>query len=244
MFSPLAQLGLKLDKVRYFREGSALYAYMEQFEKLDEFPIVQEYCPGYGLGQFIFMHHGEAILRFQHRRIHEYPPEGGFSTLCEGLAEGEHAKVLSQSIELLRRLEWEGPAMVEYRYDPVQREARLMEVNGRFWGSLPLAHYSGAEFAWLTYAVLGEGKQSERCHPRAGIRCRSIVTDTKRLLQILFASNRIQDPQFRVSKASEFKDFFKEFLNPKTRYFVFDRDDWKPFVADALFSLVGKLRHE
>jgi len=29
-----------------------------------------------------------------------------------------------------------------------------MEINGRFWGSLPLAYYSGAEFGWLTYSVL------------------------------------------------------------------------------------------
>ena len=238
----LARAGLQLDKVRYFGSTAELRAYMQQFERIGEFPMIQEYCPGYGLGQFIFMHHGKAILRFQHRRIHEYPPEGGFSTLAEGLDETQHSALMSQSIALLERLDWEGPAMVEYRYDPVRDVARLMEVNGRFWGSLPLAHHSGAEFAWLTYAILGEGLEDERCTPRAGVRCRAMVTETKRLLRILFAAHRIQDPSLRFSKISEFAAYFCEFLNPSTRYYVFSMSDWKPFFADVFFALTARLR--
>ena len=36
--------------------------------------------------------------------------------------------------------------MVEYRHDPLSGQYWLMEVNGRFWGSLPLATAAGADF--------------------------------------------------------------------------------------------------
>lgn len=238
----LMQAGLELDKVRYCFDLAELRAYLARFERIGEFPLIQEYCPGYGLGQFIFMRQGRAILEFQHRRIHEYPPEGGFSTLCEGLDRSRHADLMVRSVALLQRLRWEGPAMVEYRFDPARDEARLMEINGRFWGSLPLAYYSRAEFAWLTYAILGEGLEAERCAPRSGIRCRAIVTETKRLLRIVCAPGRIQDRTLRFSPLAEIARFFLEFFNPKTRYYVFALDDPMPFFADAFFSVTARLR--
>lgn len=236
----LRKAGLPLDKVRYCQSREELRDYLARFAEVGAFPVVQQYCAGYGLGQFVFMHKGEAIMTFQHRRVHEWPPEGGFSTLCEGLADTEHADLMHRSIEMLRRIGWEGAAMVEYRFDPARNEAWLMEVNGRFWGSLPLAHYSGAEFAWLTYAILGEGLSNTRCAPRAGVRCRASVTETKRLFRILFAPGRIQDRSLKFSKAGELARYVSEFFNPRTRWFVYTSNDPKPFFADAYFSLRDK----
>jgi predicted ATP-grasp superfamily ATP-dependent carboligase len=237
----LEQKGITLDKVRYCRDEDELRHYFSRFQGIGEFPLIQEYCAGYGLGQFVFMHRGEPILKFQHRRIHEYPPEGGFSTLCESLPEDDHTELMEKSVAMLRRMEWEGAAMVEYRFDPETDEARLMEINGRFWGSLPLAYYSGAEFAWLTYAVLGEGMEDQRCVMRSGVRCRAFVTETKRLWRILFAPGRIRDPSLRFSKLAEATSYVREFFNLRTRYFVFAWSDQKPFFADMFFSLVNRV---
>jgi predicted ATP-grasp superfamily ATP-dependent carboligase len=218
-----------------------LKSYLSQFEAIGEFPQIQEYCAGYGLGQFVFLHRGEAILKFQHRRIHEYPPEGGFSTLCESLSDGEHVELMKKSVAMLQSMDWEGAAMVEYRFDPKTNKARLMEINGRFWGSLPLAYYSGAEFAWLTYAVLGEGMEEARCATRSGVRCRAIVTETKRLWQILFLRRTIQDRSLRFSRLREVTSYILEFFNPRTRHFVFAWTDYRPFFADMFFSIVNRL---
>ena len=98
-------------------------------------PLVQSFCPGHGLGHMIFMHGGEALIRFQHRRISEWPPEGGSSTICESLPLTENADLLQKSVELLRAIGWEGAAMVEYRFEPRTGRAMLMEVNGRFWAA-------------------------------------------------------------------------------------------------------------
>lgn len=49
------------------------------------------------------------------RISHECPPEGGFKSLCAGAPLDQHRALQEKSIALLRKLEWEGPAMVEYR---------------------------------------------------------------------------------------------------------------------------------
>lgn len=48
--------------------------------------------------------------------------------------------------------------MVEYRFDSKSQRAVLMEINGRYWGSFPLAVHCRAGFAFLAYSVQGLGK--------------------------------------------------------------------------------------
>jgi protein-tyrosine-phosphatase len=67
------------------------------------------------------------------------------------VSEAVDPKLLDYSTRLLRALEWDGVAMVEFRHDAVTGETALMEVNGRFWGSLPLNEAAGVDFpvyAW------------------------------------------------------------------------------------------------
>jgi predicted ATP-grasp superfamily ATP-dependent carboligase len=54
---------------------------------------------------------------------------------------------------VLDRLDWTGPAMVEFMHTP-EGEYYLIEVNGRYWGSLPFAIACGVEFPWLHYCQL------------------------------------------------------------------------------------------
>jgi hypothetical protein len=50
----------------------------------------------------IFFHRGEALLRLQHRRISEWPPEGGVSTVCETLPLSLNAELFGKSEALLK----------------------------------------------------------------------------------------------------------------------------------------------
>ncbi len=43
-------------------------------------------------------------------------------------------------------LDWTGVAMVEFKLDARDGVAKLMEINGRFWGSLQLADRRGRRF--------------------------------------------------------------------------------------------------
>jgi predicted ATP-grasp superfamily ATP-dependent carboligase len=228
----LSGAGLALDKTHYCYSAAQLIAYLAPYEAVGIYPLIQEYCAGYGLGQFVLMRGGVAHYAFQHRRVHEWPPEGGFSSLCESVALSEHAELMTKSIALLRELDWEGIAMVEYRHDPATGESALMEINGRFWGSLPLAWHAGACFPWLSYCLLGTGATPADAPYRSGLRCRFMVPETKRLLRILFQKNKIADKNVSFRRLPELAGYLADFVRPGTCYYVFDTRDPKPFFGD------------
>lgn len=243
----LEQAGLALDKTSYCYSAEELIAYLQPYQQVGLYPLIQEYCTGYGLGQFVLMHKGEAHYAFQHRRVHEWPPEGGFSSLCESVPLGAHQALMAQSIALLRELDWDGIAMVEYRHDPATGESALMEINGRFWGSLPLAYHAGAAFPWLSYSLLGMGRPVEQGAYRGGMRCRFMIPETKRLLRILFSPGKIADQNVSFKRMPEMAKYLVDFIRPRTCYYVFQWTDPAPFFADlgqmaraALRKVAGK----
>jgi predicted ATP-grasp superfamily ATP-dependent carboligase len=233
----LSSAGLALDKTHYCYSSAQLIEYLAPYAKVGIYPLIQEYCAGYGLGQFVLMKDGVAHTTFQHRRVHEWPPEGGFSSLCESVALDEHAELMKKSVALLRELEWEGIAMVEYRHDPATGESALMEINGRFWGSLPLAYHAGASFPWLSYCVLGTGAAQPAAAYRSGVRCRFMVPETKRLLRILFQQNKIADKNVSFRRLPELSGYLADFVRPQTCYYVYDGRDPKPFYGDIAATL-------
>jgi predicted ATP-grasp superfamily ATP-dependent carboligase len=112
------------------------------------FPIlVQERIVGPGIGVFVLLHAGECLARFSHLRIREKPPAGGVSVLCQ--SEPMDEDLLEHTLALLHRFGWSGVAMVEYKRDVSTGEAVLMEINGRFWGSLQLSIEAGVDFPRL-----------------------------------------------------------------------------------------------
>jgi predicted ATP-grasp superfamily ATP-dependent carboligase len=238
----LAAVGLPLHKAEFIGDAAALLALLERTRGLKLWPLIQQYCPGSGLGQMLFIDQGLATLRFQHKRLHEWPAEGGVSTLCRVEASALHATQMAKSEALLKAIGWQGPAMVEYRYDPVNGRYALMEINGRFWGSMPLATHAGAHFAWEAYrrAVLGETSEAPpHCE---GLRARYMIPETRRLLRLLFGRGRIADPFFTAHPVKDLIAYLAGFLDPNMRYFVFSLSDPGPFLADAKAVLFKALR--
>lgn len=109
------------------------------------FPLLlQQRIVGSGTGVFLLRWDGELRASFAHRRLWEKPPSGGVSVYCESTALDE--TLLEQSCRLLERFDWRGVAMVEYKRESATGTPYLMEVNGRFWGSLQLAIDAGVDF--------------------------------------------------------------------------------------------------
>ena len=237
----LAAAGLPLLKAEYADDAASLAAALRRYDAAGAWPLVQEYCPGVGLGQFFFMHGGSAVRRFQHVRVAEWPPEGGFSSVCDAVPLACHAALQERSIALLQAIGWEGVAMVEYRLDPGTGRAVLMEVNGRFWGSYPLAVHSGAGFGLLAHdAALGR-QPRVLPPPRDDLRCRMVTTELKRLHRIWAAPHLIRDSRFQVRRGAETWRFLRDYLRPGVRYYLWDRDDPRPFLADLRNVLRGAL---
>ncbi len=132
--------------------------------------LIQERIVGPGAGVFLLVWEGEPLAAFDHRRLREKPPSGGVSVYRESTAVDERS--LALSLELLRRFDWRGVAMVEFKTDQRTGRPYLMEINGRFWGSLQLAVDAGVDFpALLVAAALGQRPAPVRRY-RVGVRTR------------------------------------------------------------------------
>ena len=135
------------------------------------FPLLlQQRITGPGAGIFLLLWDGEQRAQFAHRRLCEKPPSGGVSVYRESIAIDEDLRDRSRA--LLDRFGWRGVAMVEYKRDSLTGESYLMEVNGRFWGSLQLAIDAGVDFPRLLVAsALGERVEPQKTY-RVGVRSR------------------------------------------------------------------------
>ena len=133
--------------VRWARDPAELRAVLKRYP-VPAFPVlVQERITGPGTGIFVLLREGQCVARFSHVRLREKPPSGGVSVACR--SEPMDEALLDRSLELLRRFDWSGVAMVEYKRDAATGEPFLMEINGRFWGSLQLAIDASVDFPRL-----------------------------------------------------------------------------------------------
>ena len=137
--------------------------------------LLQEYVGGQGVGIELIADNGEVVYAFQHRRLHEVPLTGGGSSLR--ISEAVDPALLNASSKLMHALAWHGVAMVEFKRNPGDGHFSLMEINGRFWGSLPLAIAAGADFPAMLFELMVDGAVHSRPPARTGIYGRSLARD-------------------------------------------------------------------
>ncbi len=139
-----------------------------------DFLVVQKFFQGQGYGVEILMHEGEPTAVFVHKRLREYPITGGASTLRESV---RNERLVRLAVRVLRAMEWDGIAMVEFRVNEGADKFGLIEVNGRFWGSLPLAVNAGVDFPYLLYKSMVEKGHFNEPAYRIGVKQRWLAGD-------------------------------------------------------------------
>ncbi len=190
-------------KTRTFTSAPELRAAFADQPRFGEGLVFQSYHGGQGVGIELLMSDGDAIASFQHRRLSENPPSGGVAVVAE--AELVDPLLLDYSVRLLKALEWDGVAMVEYRHDRATGETALMEVNGRFWGSLPLAVAAGMDFplyAWQLSQGIAPAVPSSY---RSGLRVRWTAGSLKRF------AHAFADDAERIPMSSATRQLFADF---------------------------------
>lgn len=156
--------------VSYASDGEELREALRSLPRT-AFPVLlQRRIVGPGIGTFFLIWKGEVVARFAHRRIREKPPSGGVSVCCESIA--PDPSVFYQAERLLAALGWSGPAMVEFKQERSTGQLYLMEINGRFWGSLQLAIDAGVDFPALLVAAASGKRIAPVEGYRAGVRLR------------------------------------------------------------------------
>ena len=146
--------------------------------------FIQAYCPGVGIGISCLMLSGRAYLPFQWRRIREKDPRGSGSSTRVSVA--INAQLLEFTEALLSSAGFEGLAMTEFRLDPASQQARILEVNGRPWGSMQLPVHCGLNYP--LHAI--EWYANQKAPPRSlayeeGITCRWLAADLTHLKKVI-----------------------------------------------------------
>lgn len=153
-----------------------------------EFPLMlQERIAGPGVGVFACYHEGRPVALFSHQRLRERPPWGGVSVLSESVPLCPRAR--DYAVGLLDELGWHGVAMVEFKRDLRDNQPKLMEINGRFWGSLQLAIDAGVDFPRLLVQSVRSARFEAQVPYRIGVRSRWLWGDVDSLLLSLFSRN-------------------------------------------------------
>ncbi len=231
---------LKPARSRYLKEGHVRSTGVQIVEGPERLPaalasmpwlrdipcLVQRFVPGYGSGIFALYGPSGPIAWFAHRRLREKPPTGGVSVLSQSVP--VDPTLQSAAAKLLTAVGWTGVAMVEFRIAP-DGTPYLMEVNGRFWGSLQLAIDSGLDFPWLLYQLTHGMALDVPAPYTVGRRLRWLLGDLDSLLITLRQSPSGLGPKVRKTAA-----FAASFLDPRCRQEILRLHDARPGFREAL----------
>lgn len=224
-------------EVAYANSPEEVTARLEASEGRHEI-LVQEYCGGEGCGVGLLLHEGRPLAAFQHRRLHEVPFTGGASSLRESVP--LDPVLYDHSVRLLGALRWTGLAMVEFKVGVAG--PKLMEINGRVWGSLPLAVMSRVDFPRLLAELYLSGPPSGGVGPqlsyRVGVRARNLALDLVWIGSTL--AGRRKYPYLKAPGRGQGLAGLLGLLDPRCRSDIMALDDPGPGMGE-IPMVVGKL---
>jgi len=140
--------------------------------------MVQEFCPGQGIGFSCISLEGRIFLPFQWERIREKDPRGSGSSARKSVP--LDPQVLDYSSRLLQAMAYSGLVMVEFKKQ--ENQLFLMEINARPWGSLQLPIHCGIDYPRYIVDWFLEQKQPPSLITyKSGIICRWFVGDLTHL---------------------------------------------------------------
>ncbi|MDP4261665.1 MAG: ATP-grasp domain-containing protein [Bacteroidota bacterium] len=114
-------------------------------ERILSIPILlQEVVNGFGIGFNFLSKNGKLLAYYMHERINE-PKGGGESSYRKTITTDKYG-IVEKSRQLIERINWNGVGMIEYKVDNGQ--TYIMELNGRFWGSIELGIFAGMELPY------------------------------------------------------------------------------------------------
>lgn len=189
--------------------------------------IVEQYFDGIGVGVSVLADHGEVLLAFQHQRVNE-PPDGGGSSYRMSVP--LDPVLLDRVQALCRATALTGVTMFEFKKNMVTGASVLIEVNARFWGSLPLAVWSGVDFPWHLFRLMTARKRPGRSPYKTGRYGRNLTADLYYLSMMLGTSRSGYD---RVHALAGFVSGLANLALGREKVDAFSFRDPMPFILEA-----------
>ena len=216
----------------YLNGPERLSLVLNEYKQGEHWPLLQGFVSGRGKGVFALCNRGEVVAWFAHERLRDTRPTGSSSSLRRSIR--LEPRLREPAEKLLRSLSWHGPAMVEFKDDGVN-EPCLMEINGRFWGSLQLAIDAGVDFPRLWVSILKGATVAPVTNYTEGLTLRWMWGDIKRLIFIMRGA-----PAGYPGSFPGIGQGLKELLGKQpagTVKEVWRRDDWWPGVGEVTGGL-------
>lgn len=219
----------------YVNSASELISTYAKVEKISPQPLIQEYVPGHNVSVALLFDCGEpkAVCVIGVKR--SMPVTGGYGVMRESIAPDQ--TLVRHASDLLRRLRWHGPAEVEFKIDSRDSTPKLMEINGRFWGSMNVAVESGVDFPYLSYMLAKGEPVLPVFEYKIGVKFRDLNNDAKNLHLILKGEPRLinNEPLNKPKAVLHFLQFYEKNMH----YDGFTLSDPLPFFMDeALFVYI------
>lgn len=222
--------------------GSATFApnidalrqqFLDVYTRTGEPPLIQQCIYGEEYGVEMLVHDGYPYAMVAHHRLRSLSPTGGASVLKETMEDSElRGTLIAYAQQLALTLKWEGPMMVEFKVDADTREPLLMEVNGRWWGSLPLAVAAGVDMPLLFYDAVRKRRIPERpVMPDQYMATRHFLGDIRYLLRVICARDPMRSRVY-PSRVHAIRDFFR--IPRGTQSDVWCYTDWKPALMEII----------
>lgn len=172
--------------------------------------LVQGFVPGIGTGAYVLIKEGRIIQEFMNRCLHEVPHTGGFCSLRDSWW---HEEMMRDARAKIRRLGWEGVAMLEYRWDSETGRFWFVELNARFWAALHVALFAGVDFPAMLLASRRGRPVSSIDRPRLGLQVRYTIP-----YEVGYVASRLKDRDLTVwSRMKTVLGFFARFASPSIR---------------------------
>lgn len=200
-------------------------------------PLIQSLIVGSEYGVELMCQHGKVLQSFTHKRIRSLSPRGGAATVKMTAKPTEAtATMLRIATRLCGTLNWTGPMMVEFKVERSTNTVYLMEINGRFWGSLPLPLAAGVDFVNGYYALATGAPLPEVAAPLP-IVTQHFLGDLKWLLQVWWKRDPLRARLYPARLAA---------LIAVGRSTLFDRGDvwrWRdplPALMELVYAIVRR----
>jgi len=188
-----------------------------------ERPLIQEYINGKIYDCCVLYNNGKLRAMLTQIREKTAHPWGGAGAVN---ITNDIKEIKAQTKKLMDSIKWYGPAQVEWVYDTIDQNYKLIEINPRLWGTLQLSIEAGINFPELIIEMVKNGDIEEHFEYKTEIKHRWAFPHE--------FGNLI------LSKGNKIKKLI-EFFNPKDvfdnkTYFSFDFDDPAPDIYGIMFE--------
>jgi len=179
-------------------------AALHDFDKV----LLQDCSHGVKATVNLLMQDGHILAESMAVASHENPHTGGLTALRQSWW---HQPMYDDAVLRMRALGWNGPAMVEYKWDAATQTFDFIELNSRYWAALNLDILAGLHFPAIHLDYF-----FNKTRPAQPIRLTRIIRARHALpADFGYMLSKVRDPEVATpAKLKSLLGFFLYFLHP------------------------------